>query len=69
MLFRKDITKCCAYCLFFETKKSRKYVCSKKGTVSEDQACNQFQYDPCKRVPKKTKALDFKQFSEEDFSL
>lgn len=69
MLFRKDIRKCCAHCLFCEIKKSRKLSCSKKGPVAEDQVCNQFQYDPCKRVPKKTKAIDFQQFSDEDFTL
>ena len=69
MLFRKDITKCCAYCQFAQPQKGGKLNCSKKGAVNADSACLFFRYDPCKRVPVKAKALDFSQYSEDDFKL
>ena len=69
MLFRKNHMKNCSYCLFCDIKKANKLICSKKGSVKEDDSCAQFQYDPCKRVPQKAKALDFKQFADDDFSL
>lgn len=69
MLFRKDIPKSCTYCLYSERKNSTKYHCSKKGTVNEDDSCFFFRYDPCKRIPIKAKALNFDQYTEEDFTL
>ena len=69
MLFRKDIKKSCEYCLFSERKNTTKFQCSKKGIVTEEDSCLFYKYDPCKRVPVKPKALDFKKYDEEDYSL
>lgn len=69
MLFRKDITKCCAYCQYAEVQKDGSLKCSRKGTVSEENSCLFFRYDPFKRIPTKAKALDFSNFSEDDFKL
>lgn len=69
MLFRKDITRCCAYCQYAEKQKDNSLKCSRKGSVDEDKSCLFFRYDPCKRIPVKAKALDFKQYSDEDFKL
>lgn len=44
-------------------------LCSKRGVVTEQEKCRKFQYDPCKRIPVKAKALDFKKYDEMDFSL
>ena len=46
-----------------------KILCVKKGVVAADKPCWKFKYDPCKRVPVKAKALDFKKYDDEDFSL
>ena len=69
MLFRKDITKCCAYCRYAEAQKDGSLKCSKKGMVSDDNCCLFFRYDPFKRIPVKAKAMDFSQYSEDDFKL
>lgn len=69
MLFRKDITRCCAYCQYAQLQKNGTLKCSKKGIVEEDKSCFFFRYDPCKRIPVKAKALDFGQYSDEDFKL
>lgn len=69
MLFRKDITKCCAYCQYAEKQKNGSLKCSKKGVVDEEKSCIFFRYDPFKRIPTKAKALDFSQYSEDDFKL
>jgi hypothetical protein len=44
-------------------------LCAKKGVVSISSKCRKFKYDPCKRVPKKSRALDFEQYNEYDYSL
>ena len=44
-------------------------LCVKKGVVSADGKCRKFQYDPCKRIPPRPKALDFSQYEQEDYSL
>ena len=41
----------------------------KKGVVSTEGSCRKFEYDPCKRVPVKPKALDFSKYDEQDYSL
>lgn len=68
MLFRKNITKCCAYCTHAQIG-NHKITCTKKGIVDEDHRCIFYKYDPCKRTPVKAKAPDFTQFSDEDFKL
>lgn len=69
MLFRKKIERSCAYCTHSVCTGENQYLCSKKGFRSEEDSCWKFKYDPCKRVPKKAKAVDFSQFKDEDFSL
>lgn len=70
MLFRKDITKCCGYCQYADKQSDGSLKCSKKGsTVDEDRSCLFYRYDPIKRIPVKAKALDFSQYSEDDFKL
>lgn len=69
MLFRKKIERSCTYCSFGTPIDGDKILCIKKGVVPEDNACRKFKYDPCKRIPVKAKALDFKKFDNEDFSL
>ena len=44
-------------------------LCTKKGLVSVDHQCRRFRYAPCKRIPVKPKAPDFKKYDEDDFSL
>ncbi len=69
MLFRKDITRCCAYCQYSEFQKDGSLLCSKKGAVDEDKCCLFYRYDPTKRIPVKAKALDFSQYTDDDFKL
>ena len=40
-----------------------------KGKKNWDDHCLAFRYDPCKRVPKKAKALDVSKYEQYDFSL
>jgi len=69
MLFRKNIDKACAHCLYGTQVDQEQVLCIKKGVVPVDGKCRKFCYDPCKRKPNKAKALDFSKYNEEDFSL
>ena len=69
MLFRKKIERSCAYCSFGTYLEEDQILCSKKGIRGTDASCRKFRYDPCKRIPKKAKALDFRKYEEEDYSL
>lgn len=69
MLFRKKIERSCAYCRFGAQIEPGKVLCAKKGVRSIEDACRKFRYDPCKRIPRKAKALDFTKYEKEDFSL
>lgn len=69
MLFRKRIEKSCAYCEYGTKLNDEQVLCIKKGVVAMDKKCRKFQYDPCKRIPPKPKALDFEKYNEEDYSL
>lgn len=69
MLFRKKINRACTYCLHGTQIDDEQVLCMKKGVVPVDGKCRKFCYDPCKRIPLKTKALDFKKYNEEDYSL
>lgn len=69
MLFRKKINRACTYCLHGTQIDDEQVLCIKKGVVPVDGKCRKFCYDPCKRIPLKTKALDFKKYNEEDYSL
>lgn len=69
MLFRKKIERSCAYCLYGTQLEDGQILCSKKGLKTVADKCRRFQYDPCKRIPLKAKALDFSKYDNEDYSL
>lgn len=69
MLFRKNIQRACSYCRYGTLLEGEQILCAKKGLRSAESKCFRFQYDPCKRIPKKPKALDFSKYDSEDFSL
>lgn len=69
MLFRKKIPRSCSYCRFGTKLDDEQVLCVKKGVRSTDGKCLRFQYDPCKRIPMKAKAMDFSKYDAEDFSL
>lgn len=69
MLFRKKIERSCAYCTFGAQLENGQVLCSKKGMRTIEDRCRKFQYDPCKRIPAKAKALDFSRYEEADYSL
>lgn len=69
MLFRKKMPRSCTYCAHGTKLNDVEILCIKNGIVSINKACHKFCYDPCKRVPPKPKASDFKEFSKKDFSL
>ena len=69
MLFRKKIEKSCEYCHHGTTIDNEQVLCIKKGVVPLCGKCRKFVYDPCKRIPKKQKALDFERYDEIDYSL
>lgn len=69
MLFRKKMPRSCAYCLRSTKLDEDQVLCAKKGVRPIDDKCRRFQYDPCKRIPGKAKAVDFSKYEEADFSL
>ncbi len=69
MLFRKNMPGSCAYCKHGTKLDKDQILCTKRGIVDISSACGRFKYDPCKRQPLKSKALDFESFDEEDFTL
>ena len=69
MLFRKRIEKSCSYCSFCTKLNDEQALCIKKGIVSLGGKCRKFEYDPCKRIPAKPKAIDFHEYNSADFSL
>lgn len=69
MLFRKRIPRSCSYCVHSTSLNEDQILCVKKGIVNATKKCRKFEYDPCKRIPVKAKALDFDKYNEEDFSL
>ena len=69
MLFRKKIERSCSYCAYGAKLDEDQILCSKKGLKPIDGKCRKFKYDPCKRVPRKAKALDFAKYEEADYSL
>ena len=69
MLFRKKIERSCAYCIYGTQLEDGQVLCAKKGLRTIDGKCRKFKYDPCKRIPPKAKALDFRKYEEEDYSL
>ncbi len=69
MLFRRKIPRSCSYCKHSTMFDEEQVLCIKKGVIDGDKPCRKFRYDPCKRIPVKAKALDFDQYSKEDFTL
>ncbi len=69
MLFRKKIARSCSYCEYATKLNHDQMLCIKKGMVDGAKPCRKFRYDPCKRIPLKAKALDFSQYTAEDFKL
>lgn len=69
MLFRKKIDRACQYCRYGAQIEDGLILCPKKGLKTPDSNCRKFKYDPCKRIPKKARALDFSKYDEEDYTL
>ena len=69
MLFRKKIQRSCYYCAHGTLIDDNQFLCSRRGIVFQNEGCRKFRYDPCKRIPSKPKALDFRKYDEHDFSL
>ena len=69
MLFRKKIERSRIYCAHSTKLGEDQMLCTKCGVVSMYYQCRKFRYDPFKRVPARPKALDFKKYEEDDFSL
>lgn len=69
MLFRKKISRSCAYCAHGTRLDGEQILCTKKGILSWDSGCRKFRYDPLKRVPPRRKAVDFSKYENEDYSL
>ena len=69
MLFRKKIERRCSYCGHSTALSNGQFLCAKRGVRNEDDCCLRFRYDPCKRIPPRSKAIDFTQYEKDDFSL
>ena len=69
MLFRKKMPRSCSYCQHGVLINDDEVLCIKKGVVNLNRTCRKFLYDPCKRIPPKAKASNFKKYENEDFSL
>ena len=69
MLFRKKIERSCAYCAHGTRIVGDQILCIKKGVMPVTGKCRKFEYDPCKRIPAKPKAMDFRKYDNEDYSL
>lgn len=69
MLFRKKMPRSCSYCAYGTKIDEEQVLCVKRGVVPVEGACRKFDYDPCKRVPPKPKALDFTKYNDADYSL
>lgn len=69
MLFRRKIARSCTYCAWGTKLGEQQILCVKRGVVADSYACRKFVYDPCKRLPRKAKALDLQKFKDSDFTL
>lgn len=69
MLFRRKMPRSCSYCQYGTLLEDGQILCIKKGIRTLENPCRRFKYDPCKRVPRKPKALDFSKYDGEDYSL
>lgn len=69
MLFRKPNSPACQNCIYSAKLEGDQMLCAKRGVVSLYHACRKYRYDPCKRIPPRPKALDFRKYQDVDFSL
>ena len=69
MLFRKKMERLCSYCENGAELEDGQILCARKGLRMPEDKCWHFRYDPCKRIPKKVKALDFSKYDQEDYTL
>ena len=69
MLFRKKIDRYCTYCKFAGKINEEQVICQKCGIVPASHKCRRFRYDPLKRVPPKTKSIDFAKYDDKDYSM
>lgn len=69
MIFRKKMPRSCSYCQNGTRLNDDQVLCIKRGVVPVEKACRKFIYDPCKRIPPKAKAQNFREFDSTDFSL
>ncbi len=69
MLFRKKQPRFCCYCAHGTNIADEQILCVKKGIRDPEDSCRKFYYDPCKRIPPKTKSPDFERYQNDDFSL
>lgn len=69
MLFRKKIEGQCAYCVHSTPLNEEQIHCQIKGVKDCTDKCLFFSYDPTKRIPAKSKAVDFAKYEEYDYSL
>ena len=69
MLFRKKLPRSCRYCTCGTQLTEEQVLCNRRGVVASDKACRKFSYDPCKRIPAKAKAIDFRKYNEDEFKL
>ncbi len=67
-LYGKTIAPACEYCAHGTPATAPSLIlCTKRGAVSPQYHCRNYQYDPLRRVPKRMPKLP--SFSKEDFSL
>ena len=70
MLFRKDITPNCSYCVYGCVVTETECACERKGIVTNPRsACRCFRYDPLKRAPERPAVLETEKLKVEDFQL
>lgn len=69
MLLKSKYPKSCSYCRHSTKVDDDTVLCAKRGIAASTGACHKFSYDPCKRIPSKSKALDFHKYTKDDFSL
>ena len=69
MVFRKKNEHFCGYCENGTALDDGQILFARKGLRTPEDKCWRFRYDPCKRIPKRAKALDFSKYDQEDFTL
>lgn len=69
MLFQKKMPRSCTYCAYATRLNEDEVLCIKRGIVPVGKPCRKFKYDPCKRIPLKSKASNFDAYDDTDFSL